>query len=84
MSCYEVFVSYSRKFSNIKTCSDLTKDMMKFQAVCISNQLIIFGQVCGKYQTKVFTYNDETKEWKLIECGILKTKYGFSFVKYHL
>ena len=82
-STCEMFDSSSRRFCYIKTCSDFTNDMGNFQAVCIDNRIVIFGEVVGKNQTKVLTYNDDTSEWKLIDCSFLKNKSGFSSVKYH-
>ena len=82
-STCEKFDSYSRKFSYIKTCSDFSNDMGYFQAVCIDNRIVVFGKVRGKNQTKVFTYNDDTDEWKLIDCSFVQNKSGFSCVKYH-
>ena len=46
----EIFDSYSRIFSCMKTCSDFTNDMESFKAVCISNHVIVFGEVLGKHQ----------------------------------
>ena len=82
-STCEIFDSYSRKFSYIKTCSDFTNDMCYFQAVCIDNRIVVFRENYGKNQTKVFTYNYKTCEWKLIDCGVLKNKTGFGCVRYH-
>ena len=82
-STCEIFDSFSRKFSFIKTCSEFTNDMGFCQAVCISNCIIIFSKVFAQNQIKVFTYNDDTDEWQLIDCSFLKNKYGFSCVKYH-
>ena len=57
--------------------------MCRIQTVCYSNQVIIFGNVVYEYQTKAFTYNDETREWKLNDCKYMKIKLGFSCMKYH-
>ena len=81
-STCEVFESWSREFCYIKTCTDFN-NMCLFQAVCLSNQLIIFGEVSNQYQTKTFIYNVETSEWKLIDCDYLKNKCGVSCIKYH-
>ena len=67
----------------IETCSDFSKDMSYFQAVCIGNQIITFGKVLGEYQTKMLTYNNETSEWTLIDYSFSKYKISFSSVKYH-
>ena len=83
VSTCELFDIYSRKFSYVKKCSDFTHDMCYFEAVCIDNCIVIFGKHYCKNQTKVFTYNDDTDEWKLINCSFLKNKSGFSCIKYH-
>ena len=51
-STCEQFDSCSRMFSYIKTFSYFTNDMSQFQAVCYSNQVIIFGEVMHECQTK--------------------------------
>ena len=82
-STFEVFDSYSSKFSCIHTSPYLIKNMGRFQAVCRNNQIIVFCKDRYKYQTKVFTYNNETSEWKPVECGILQNKYRISCTKYY-
>ena len=82
-STCEIFDGYSRKFCYIKTCSDFTNDMYNFQALCVSNCIIIVGTVWGEHRTKMFTYNYKTCEWILIDCDFLKNKTGFGCVRYH-
>ena len=81
-STCEVFDSCSRNFCYLKTCTNFN-NMSVFQAVCVSNQLKFFGDVSKKYETKVFSYNIETNESKVICCGYLKNKCGVSCIKYH-
>lgn len=81
-STCETFDSYSRKFSYIKTYAEFNS-MSDFQAVCVRNQIIIFCENSNKCKTKMFTYNVETSEWKLIDCKYLENKCGCSYVKYH-
>ena len=82
-STCEIFDSYSRTFCYIKTCSDFPNNMGYFQAVCIGNCITIFGEVRRKNETNMFTYNDETGEWKIIDCSFSNKRLGFSCVKYH-
>ena len=79
----EMFDNYSREFCYIKTSLEFGKNMSCFEAVSISNQIILFGDVYGEYETKVITYNVETSEWKFIDCKYLNNKSGFSCIKYH-
>ena len=81
-STCELFDSWSRKFCYMKTCAEFSNGMSSCQSVCISNQLIIFVEYC-RCQTKMFTYNVETSEWKLIDCGYLKNKCRAGCIKYH-
>ena len=57
--------------------------MCRFQAVCIGNRIIISGLEFANNQSKVYTYNAETSEWKFIDCSLFKSRIGFGFVKYH-
>ena len=82
-STCEIFDSYSRKFCCLKTCSDFINNMFNFQALCVSNRIIIVGIVRVEHQTKMFTYNCKTSEWKFIDSGVLQNKTGFSCVRYH-
>ena len=86
-STCEFFDSLSRKFCFLKTSSYFTPNMRYFQAMCIDNRIVIFGEVfskiLGSIRKKVFTYNDETSEWKLIDISFLKYKTGLSCVKYY-
>ena len=82
-STCETFDSYSRKFSYIKTCTDFN-NLSIFEAVCLSNQIIMFSEGSFKYQTKMFTYNVETSEWKLIDCGYFKNKCGVSCINFKI
>ena len=58
--------------------------MFNCHAVCISNPFIVFGEIYDKiyneYKTKMYTYNDETSQWKLIDCKYLNNKRGVSCI----
>ena len=82
-STCEIFDSLARKFCYMKTCLELGRNIDYFQAVCISSQIIVFGEVRNEHETKMFTYIDETSEWKSIDCKYLNNKRGVSCIKYH-
>ena len=83
-STCEVFDSFSRLFCYIKANKGFTYDMLSFHAVGISNQIIIICTMLDWRKTKLFTYNVETNDWKLINCcTTLKKKHGFNCAKYH-
>ena len=82
ISSCEVFNIVSRKFCSIKTVKAFF-NKMNFQAVCIRNEIVVFCDFYLKCPTQVFTYNVETNEWKLIDCGLLKDIYQVSCIRYH-
>ena len=79
---FETFDSFSRKFCLIKKCPSFMLDIECVQAVCIGNRIVIFD-IYKSDLPKMFTYNDEINEWKLIECDFLQNVSKFSCVKYH-
>ena len=81
-SC-EIFDIFERKFCYIKTSLELGRYTDYVQAVCIGTEVIVFGNDYDEYKTKVFIYNDETNEWKFIDCEYLNSKSGTSCIKYH-
>ena len=78
----EVFHSHSRRFCYIKVCTHFSNEMDFFQAVCIRNQIVVFGENRTECETKVCTYNVATTEWKPFDCSILKDKYFINCIKY--
>ena len=83
MSSCEILDSFSRKFTYIKTCAELTDKFDGFYAVCICNQIVIFGSGWYHCEMNMFIYNVETAEWKVVDCSILKNISAASCIKYH-
>ena len=81
-STCEIFESCSRKFCYIRTRSEIN-NIASFKGACVSNQFIVFGEVMGKRQTKVFIFDVKANQWKNIDCSILNNKCFVSCIKYH-
>ena len=83
MATCEMFDSCTRKFCYIKSCSGFPNNLFRLHGVSISNQIVIFAEVCNEFHTEIFTCCTETYEWKSIDCDVLKNKSQVSCVKYH-
>ena len=83
MSSCETLDSFSRKFSYIKTCASITDIFEWFYAVCICNQIVIFGSDWYHCEMNMFIYNVDAAEWKAVDCSILKNKSAASCLKFH-
>ena len=80
----EVFDSFSRKFTSIKSLTNIYESY--FQAISIGNVIVVFS-VSTLFsldkETKIYQYNIESNDYSAIKSNIFETLVGVSCVKYY-
>ena len=80
-STCEIFDSYSRKFSYIKSMNVTTKYYSTYGAVCIGQTIVVFQK--ERYGTKIIIYDINKNTWTEENCSVLKNLTGISCAKYY-
>ena len=80
-STCEIFDSFSRKFTYIKSINYQSKYDCSFEAVCVSQTIIVFQT--EPYGTKLFIYDVSKQQWSEKECSVLQNLTGISCAKYY-
>ena len=84
-STFEIFDSYSRKFTYIKTANFTTKYRFPYGAVCIGQIIVVFSMKQTKpYYTNIIIYDVRKDKWIEKECSVLKNFTELSCVKYYI
>ena len=77
----EVFNSFSRKFTSIKSLKK-TYDTY-IQAVCLDKVIVVFNVPIVSGKGKTYAYNTESNEYAAVESETAETLVGVSCVKYY-
>ena len=80
-SC-EQFDSFSRKFTLLRSFSNLSTIVSYCKAVCIGDYIIIFfGLDCN--ETKQYMYDVDKQRWSSVDFSFCKNLFGSACVKYY-
>ena len=77
----EIFDTYSRKFSSIKSFLNVSyTDGSYFEAICAGNKIIVMHGLFHDRITVGYMYNVDKEMWSSFDCGFCKNLLGSNIV----
>ena len=86
-STCEIFHSFSRKFTYIKSINYHSKYECPYEAVCIGHTIVVFYMKLLWHKatdTKIIIYDVKRNKWSEMECSVLENLSGVSCAKYYI